>query len=352
MVQHNKNVFRLFKRGKIWHTYFSVIVSGQRIVIRESTGCSDETAAKEYCARRLNGIVNAPAVTHEITLDAAAAKWYLEYGQYLSNPTEYLSKIKILLDVFDITKPLSQISKADVSNYVYVCQQMGRKPATINRHLVLLSSICSRAKNHWDCNVPNFKILSFKLKVPAEHIKYFQDMDTVAGIINAITPDLQPFFWTAIYTGLRRGRILSLQWQDIDFQNKQIVFVGKNNEIQSVPMVQPLIDILLRIPRQNETVFNITGNPIGKIRRAWRTACLLAGVPYQSFHTLRHTLATWLLRDSHDLRLVKDVLGHKSIQTTLKYAHLMSDARNNAMGHLFENAQNLHNTPNNNKKTQ
>lgn len=296
--------------------------------------------------------MSSPVVSHEITLDAAAAKWYLEYGQYLSNSTEYLSKIKMLLNVFDRTKPLSQISKADVSNYVYVCQQMGRKPATINRHLVLLSSICSRAKNHWDCNVPNFKILSFKLKVPAEHIKYFQDMDTVARIVNATPHALQPFFWTAIYTGLRRGRILSLQWQDIDFQNKQIIFIGKNNEIQSVPMVQPLIDILLQIPRQNETVFNIPGNPIGKIRRAWRNACKRAGVPYQSFHTLRHTLATWLLRDSHDLRLVKDILGHKSIQTTLKYAHLMSDARTNAMGHLFENAQSLHNSPNSNKKNQ
>ena len=41
--------------------------------------------------------MSSPVVSHEITLDAAAAKWYLEYGQYLSNPTEYLSKIKMLL---------------------------------------------------------------------------------------------------------------------------------------------------------------------------------------------------------------------------------------------------------------
>jgi site-specific recombinase XerD len=47
-------------------------------------------------------------------------------------------------------------------------------------------------------------------------------------------------------------------------------------------------------------------------------------------------MATWLLRDSKDLRLVKEVLGHKNIQTTLKYAHLINDRKAEGLNNLFK----------------
>lgn len=335
MAKYNKAPFRLFKRGKIWHTYFSVIANGRRIVVRESCGTTDENAAKEYCARRHQEIIRAPEITHEITLDAAATKWYLEHAQHLSNPDEYLSKLKQILAGIDRNMFLSQISKMDISNYVAASQSAGRSAATINRHLVVLSSICTHAREKWDCKTPNFKILSFKLKVPTEHIKYFHSMDELSRVIECAPTHIQPVLWTAIYTGLRRGRILSLQWSQIDFDNMQIVYIGKNGKNQSVPIVRPLAELLNSLPRVGDYVFNLRGNGIPALRYGWRIACVRAGVPYQNFHTLRHTVATWLLRDTHDLRLVKDVLGHQSIQTTLKYAHLMTDARKDALNHLF-----------------
>lgn len=336
MAKHNKTPFRLFKRGEIWHTYFSVVANGRRVVVRESCGTTDENTAKEYCARRMREILDCPAVSHEITLDAAATKWYLEYGQHLSNGDEYFSKIKQILDILDRTLYLSQITKISISNFVSSSQTAGRSPGTINRHLVVLSSICTRARDKWDCKTPDFKILSFKLKVPTEHIKYFHNIEELTKIINSAPAHIQPVLWTAIYTGLRRGRILNLRWEQIDFDNQQIVFIGKNGASQSVPMVKPLIKLFNSLPRNGDYVFNLPGNGISALRYGWRVACKRADVPYQSFHTLRHTVATWLLRDTHDLRLVKDVLGHKSMQTTLKYAHLLNDARSNALNNLFD----------------
>lgn len=336
MAKYNKAPFRIFKRGETWHTYFSVVANGRRIVVRESCGTTDENAAKEYCARRLREITESPAVIHEITLDAAATKWYLEYAQHLSNPDEYFSKIKQILKGFNRNLYLSQLSKIDISNFVAASQNAGRSPATINRHLVVLSSICTRAREKWDCKTPDFKILSFKLKVPTEHIKYFHSIDEIQKIINCAPEHIKPVIWTAIYTGLRRGRILSLTWSQIDFENNQIVFIGKNGKNQSVPMVRPLADLFKSLPRNGERVFNLSGTGIPALRYGWRVACKRAGIPYQNFHTLRHTIATWLLRDTHDLRLVKDVLGHQSMQTTLKYAHLVNDARYNAMNNLFD----------------
>lgn len=344
MVRHNKSPFRLFKRGEIWHTYFSVVVSGQRIVVRESTGCTDETAAKEYCAKRLREITDAPAVTHEITLDAAAAKWVLEVLQFQSSTQSRLVALRLLISEIGHDILLSQITKNTILDFINNCRKRGRKPSTINRYLSLLSAICTRAREYWDCKTPNFKISQFKQPEPVENIKYFRSMDDVKHIIECAASHLRPIIWTAIYTGLRRGRILQLQWEQIDFDNSQIVFRGKNGLNQSVPIVKPLADILTTLPRTNKYVFTYRGKPLNDIKKGWRAACTRAGIPYQSFHTLRHTVATWLLRDSHDLRLVKDVLGHKSIQTTLKYAHLTNDRKATGLNHLF--TQNLHNDKN------
>ncbi len=344
MVQHNKRIFRLFKRGKIYHTYFSVVTNGQRIVVRESTGCTDENAATEYCTRRYNEIITAPAITHEITLDAAAAKWTLEVLQFQSSRQSRLVALRLLISEIGPNILLSSISKHTISAFVQNCRNRGRKPSTINRYLSLLSAICTRAREYWDCKTPNFKISQFKQSEPVENIKYFRNMDDVRRIIDCAAPHLQPIIWTAIYTGLRRGRILSLKWDHVDFDNAQIIFIGKNGLNQSVPIVPQLFTLLSKLPHVGEYVFTYRGHPITDIKKGWRNACKRAGIPYQSFHTLRHTVATWLLRDSHDLRLVKDVLGHKTIQTTLKYAHLTNDRKADGLNHLF--AQNLHNNKN------
>lgn len=134
---------------------------------------------------------------------------------------------------------------------------------------------------------------------------------------------------------MRVGRILDLKWEQVDLTHNQIVFIGKNGMNQSVPIVPALAEVLNAIPRTHENVFTYRKAPIRSIKKGWRSALETAGVPYQSFHTLRHTVATWLLRDSHDLRLVKDVLGHKTIQTTIKYAHLENDRRAAGMCKLF-----------------
>lgn len=337
MAKYNKAPFRIFKRGKIWHTYFSVVANGRRIVVRESTGCSNETAAKEYCAKRIREIIESPAITHEITLDAAAARWFMEYGKNLIKPSTIISRLSILLRYMNKDILLSQITKYDISTFIHICQQNNRKPATINRYLALLSAICRRAREFWDCRTPDFKIMQFKQREPTENIKYFRDMETIRLIIDNAAPHLKPIIWTALYTGIRLGRILALQWPQVDFDNSQITFIGKNGLNQSVPMVPELSHILQSLPQTSEYVFTYRGQPIKEIKRGWRAALQRANVPYQSFHTLRHTLATWLLRDSGNLRLVKDVLGHKNIGTTIKYAHLANDARADAMKHLFNN---------------
>lgn len=337
MAKHNDAPFTLFKRGEIWHARISLITNGRRTIIRESTGTTDRSAAQQYAIDRVNAILQSPDLTHEITLDAAAARWALEVLQYQNSVQSRLSALGHLVNEMDSTLFLSQITKNDVLRFIALCRTKHRSPATINRYLALLSAIFTRAHDFWECHTPGFKLSQFKQREPVENVKYFENMNVINKIVRNAAPHLRPIILTAVYTGLRLGRILSLTWEQVDLENNQIVFLGKNGRNQSVPIVPALADILRNQPHDYPYVFTYYGHRILSIKKGWRAALQRADVPYQSFHTLRHTTATWLLRDSHDLRLVKDVLGHASIQTTLKYAHLANDRRAAGLNHLFDN---------------
>lgn len=336
MAKHNGNTpFRLYKRGNTWHAYISCRIAGRRIVIRETTGCKTESDAQEWATKRIAQLANTPAVTHEITLDAAATKWWLEYGQNLSSHVAMFSMLRNLLKQFNPALPLSQISKLDISNFIADSQRMGRTPATINRYLCCLSAICTRARNYWECNTPTFRILGFRLREPHENIKYFTDMAEINTLVAHAAEHLRPIIWCALYTGMRRGRVLSLQWKQIDWANNQIIYMGKDNQPHSVPLVKPLADILRNLPRTSDFVFTYKGLPIADVKLAWHAAFRRAGIPYRNFHALRHTTATWLLRQSGNLKVVQQVLGHHSLQVTTKYAHLVNNESENAMNALF-----------------
>lgn len=178
--------------------------------------------------------------------------------------------------------------------------------------------------------------MSFKQKEPKENIKYFKDWQELQKVIDAAPKHLKPIILTAVYTGLRRGRILSLKWEQIDWENNQIVYMGKDGNPHSVPMVEPLKQLLESLPHDHEYVFTYGGHRITDIKHAWMSTFVKANVPYRNFHTLRHTTATWLLRETGNLRVVQTVLGHSSMNMTTKYAHLVNNESQAALSHLFD----------------
>lgn len=71
--------------------------------------------------------------------------------------------------------------------------------------------------------------------------------------------------------------------------------------------------------------------PIKDFKRSFKTACKNAGLRNVTFHTLRHTAASYLVMGGVDLATVKEILGHSTIQMTMRYAHLSPDHRKNAV---------------------
>ena len=350
--------YRIYKRGDIYHAYFSFVEEGKRIQLRETTGRTSPEEAESYCIKRAAELQQkarqqASGELPSITLDEAFGRYFQEKGQYLSLPAQRLSRLTKLKKDINV-RYLSDIKEEEINKFISLNRNQ-LSNATINRSLYLLSAILRTATEEWKVKTYPLKLSKFKLKEPAENIKYLKDWKTAQKIIDRAAPHLKPIIYTALYTGLREGNILNLKWEDIDFNNKMITLKVKDStraggKVHTIPIVEPLKEILEKQPHINEYVFNYKGFPIKSISTAWRNIFYKRNnrktfskelkdptLPYTNFHTLRHTAATWILKKTNNLRITKEILGHSNINTTLKYAHVLDEEKRTALDSVFSN---------------
>lgn len=354
--QHNQP-FRLFKRGEIYHAYFSFLSEGQRVRFRESTGANDEQTASTYCLKRITEIQNknrdkAAGQLPSITIAEAFTRFYEEKGQYYSQPKALLQRFVRIKNTIGV-KYLHELDKKVLGDYVNMRKQLVSN-STINRELAALSAIRTMARDFWELRINPARPFQFKQKEPAENIKFLPDWETAQKIIDRATPSIRPIIYTALYTGMRRCNILGLKWEDINFTDNTITILAKNRtklggENLVIPVVPQMRQILLEQPRINEYVFNRKGKPFKNINRDWyrifykedknkRLTKELKDpkLKYINFHGLRHTAATWILRKTNNLRITADILGHNNINTTMKYAHVLDSEKRSALMSVFD----------------
>jgi integrase len=146
-------------------------------------------------------------------------------------------------------------------------------------------------------------------------------------LINHCDPHLKPIVITALNSGMRRGEILGLKWDQVDLKHGFILLdITKNGERREIPINGTLRGVLKGITRRLDIpwVFHdpVTGKPYQDNRRSFHTALRRAGIRDFHFHDLRHTFASHLVIAGVDLTTVKEPLGLKTLSMTLRYAHL------------------------------
>jgi integrase len=156
------------------------------------------------------------------------------------------------------------------------------------------------------------------------------------------------FVILALSTGLRRGELLALQWQDIDWPNatlkvdKTLQRVEKRILVKppktqrsrrTVPLDEETL-ILLRHMRGRTTSTFVFSRPDGQpldpstVTHQFKRLARKAGFPAMRLHDTRHTYATLAFLAHVELRLVQDLLGHEDISTTANtYTHVTSEAK-------------------------
>ena len=126
---------------------------------------------------------------------------------------------------------------------------------------------------------------------------------------------------------MRRSEMQKLQWSDIRFDERMIRVRGssaKNDEFRVIPMADRVYALLRDLHEQNQqsSVKRIQVLPWQDIKKALHSAGVRAGLGHVHIHMLRHTFATRLRDKGVPLDRIKELLGHKSMQMVLRYAHL------------------------------
>ena len=159
---------------------------------------------------------------------------------------------------------------------------------------------------------------------------------------NKVTsPWLHPLVVLALNTSARQGELLGLRREgDIDLEHDLISFGHtKNGKMKVIPMnsaAREAVDWFLANGTGEFLISWPWGESVGRTTayEAFKDACEKAGIQNFRFHDLRHTAASYLVMSGVDLPTVKEILGHREIEMTLRYSHLAASHKAKAVDQL------------------
>ena len=152
---------------------------------------------------------------------------------------------------------------------------------------------------------------------------------------------LSPMVLLAMNTGLRRGELFNLQWEDINLRSKTLTVQGvtaKSGETRHIPLNSESIQVLKQWKaksKKSDLVFpGKDRQRMDTIKTSWMGTVADAKIKNFRFHDLRHSFASKLVMKGVPLNTVRELLGHADLKTTLRYAHLAPDHKADAVALL------------------
>ena len=316
----------IYKRHNIWW----VMYSGLDGLMHYESSCSDKFRKAEALLHKRKADIQAGKQVEVKKISNHTFQELTEqYKVWAERQRCYKSKrylIKQLADKFG-RLPLRRFSTMMVEQFQTERLQRN-KPATVNRLLATLSHMIHKAADWLMVEEETLKQIR-KVKMLQENNKRlrFLSREECQTLINCCDVHLKPIVITALNTGMRKGNILNLLWEEVDLKHGLILLdITKNGERHEIPINATLRASLLSQQRRLDVphVFynKATGKSFKEVRKSFATACRKAGIHGFHFHDLRHTFASQLVMAGVDITTIKDLLGHKTLTMTLRYAHL------------------------------
>jgi integrase len=312
----------IYQRGENWYIDFTF--KGQRI--RESIGPSRKSAEKIIAKKKTEIAENKfldvrkdpdPVTFHEF------AKEYWKWAKANHKPSSWardLSNMGTLEKSFD--KNIHEITTWEIESYK-MKRKATVKPATVNREVNMLKAMLSKAVEWGKLKEsPGRKVKALKGEVKRLRFLY---PDEIQRLLSNCQDELRPIVEMAVNTGLRKGELLNLEWEQIDFNTNTVSIVDtKNHEDRQIPLNETARKILEGMERKSPYVFrDKEGSTFIDVRYSFDNAVKKTGLQDFRFHDLRHTFASNLImQEGVELNDVRELLGHKRIDMTLRYAHL------------------------------
>lgn len=325
-----------YRRGENWYVDFTF--KGHRI--RESIGPSRKNAEKVMAKRKTEIAENKyldvrkdpePISFHDF------AKKFLEWTRVnhkTSSRTRELSNMRSLEESFQ-NKKLHEITTWEIEKWKQ--RRKGEvKPASVNREMATLKSMLSKAVEWGKLKEsPARKVKP--LKGVIQRLRYLMP-DEVQRLISNCADHIRPIVIVAVHTGMRKGEVLALRRDQVNFDQGIITLTDtKNSERRDLPMNETVKATLKAIGGDDLFFFTSTknkGKPYVWIEMSFHQALERSGIEDFKFHDLRHTFASNLVMAGEDLNTVAELLGHKSLEMTRRYAHLSPKFKKRAVNIL------------------
>ena len=253
-----------------------------------------------------------------------------------SKQDEYLVK-RWKVSPFFKGKTLDEIKSADIEAYK-TARRAEVGPRQTDYTLSRLRRLFSLAIDTWEvCEKNPVRGRKVKFFNPKARRERYITPDEETKVLDSLDLRLRPLVTFALHTGLRLGEMLTLTWAQVDFKvgNRGQVTVrgdiAKDREDRHVPLTATARAVLDALPRgiKKSTPVFIGFSGRGNFYKLWykgfTASKLNVDVPPAqriTVHTLRHTYASRLVMAGVDLATIRKLMGHSSIETTMRYAHL------------------------------
>jgi site-specific recombinase XerD len=322
VIKKRRNLRGVFERkpGQWWICYWDA--AGRKRREKAGTWAS----ARDLYTKRKNEALRGkklPETLRRATIPfAEIAREALAYSKAYKASTTYrcdAGRMEVLLRWFR-EHPAGSITAQDIERQ-FQKQKWG--PATCNRYRALLSFSYRLAIRDGKVNQNPARLVPHRLEDNAR-IRFLSDKEEEAlrKAIEADCPEHMPEFALALNTGLRLSEQYGLLWENVSLPRRMLTILrSKNGSMRHVPLNQGAIQALESLQKQcGRSEFVCRG---AKEPRRWFELVLKdAKVANFSWHCLRHTFASRLVMAGVDLRTVQELLGHKVIAMTVRYAHL------------------------------
>lgn len=338
------------KRNGVWYADFRYMdpKTGKSTRLKRSTGPGTTKKEALELERRWRRELEAPSPETQIIKRAAFsgfAKHFLDTHIKPNRKHSYYRTTEQTLRVHLVPyfgdRDLRDVDPEDVARYKALKVQ-ALAPKTVNNHLGVLSVLFRKAVE-WGYTEVNPVTGAGLLRLPPQEMQFW-DREQSNAFLDAVLetdPSWYPFFLCALRTGMRLGELIALRWANIDYVKAQLRVMWsyshgaltspKNHRSRVIPMSGQLARAL-RAHRhlRGPLVFcREDGSYLTRdiVKHPFDRAIAKAGVEAIRIHDLRHSFASQLVMDGTPLTAVKELLGHSTLDMTMRYSHLSPSAK-------------------------
>ena len=291
-------------------------------------------------------------VDHELTFKELFDKYIDDYAKHKIQRWQHVIADINRQAAHLYDRKISTIKRDDIQKIFNDITQVGKK-VMANKCVERFTGIFNRAIE-WELleKNPALGIEKHREKSRTRFLTKEEIPRFLAAINKEPNQKIADFFLISLLTGARKGNVLSMQWQNIYYEDRAWYIPDtKNGEPQLVHLVDDAIKILKKRSDDNNTksiwVFPSSTSKSGHLqepKKVWKRICQTAGLDGLRIHDLRRTHGSWMRRAGADREIIGEALNHKSLKSTEVYDIIESDQvkeyREKAMTNLMSLKEN------------